>query len=533
MASPDPESSDEDNFVNDSRSSPNIPGAEIDRESDSDNSGDDPDIDFKPEDDVPHPKNPADLQNWLQISDQHLATLRTVEAPPQRGNYHNRKVGKELSVRRQQELRKAEKERNAREKQQDLRRGLKSSKINDFFAGASRSPAVVPQAIPAIEISDAENTPFVDSDSDTDSTCDEGGICGGEVEAASFLNANLGLAPEREHSVPPLWATVDDAEDEGEGEDSISLEPCQLSPEARAEEGLDDLPWDPSDEVLPRDPHTPAPAERADAPAGPAEFVSESFPHPSPPSSTFEPTCFPSERGFTMPNRPQRKKFPSPLPSNCSVDVAIQKLQNILHPRRATGRGHNKSKVDLVTSARLECMIRFLRLYKSSGYTGWTMHSETIATASGKSGSKTWLGRKIREWSIKFCEDSKNIPDHQYGRWHSSILSDKDIAGDIHLHLQSLGKWVSAKDIARYVATPEFQARLHIKRKITVRTTQRWMKKMGYRWRKEPKGMYSDGHERADVVHYRQNVFLPRWRALEARTRWWNQGLTEEQWTRA
>ncbi|KAJ6520793.1 hypothetical protein DFH09DRAFT_1048256 [Mycena vulgaris] len=230
-----------------------------------------------------------------------------------------------------------------------------------------------------------------------------------------------------------------------------------------------------------------------------------------------------------MPNRPQRKKFPSPLPSNCSVDVVIQKLQNILHPRRATGRGHNKSKVDLVTSARLECMIRFLRLYKSSGYTGWTMHSETIATASGKSGSKTWLGRKICEWSIKFCEDSKNIPDHQYGRWHSSILSDKDIAGDIHLHLQSLGKWVSAKDIARYVATPEFQARLRIKRKITVRTTQRWMKKMGYRWRKEPKGMYSDGHERADVVHYQQNVFLPRWRALEARTRWWNQGLTEEQ----
>ncbi|KAJ7918082.1 hypothetical protein B0H13DRAFT_1470919, partial [Mycena leptocephala] len=207
----------------------------------------------------------------------------------------------------------------------------------------------------------------------------------------------------------------------------------------------------------------------------------------------------------------------------------IQKLQDILRPRRATGRGHKKTNLDLVTSARLECMIRFLRLYKSSGYQGWTMHSETVATASGKTGSKTWLGRKIREWSIKFCEDSKNIPTHHYGRWHSSILSDEDLAGDIHMHLQSLGKWVSAKDIARYVATPEFQARLRVKRKITVRTAQRWMKKMGYRWRKEPKGMYSDGHERDDVVHYRQNVFLPRWRELEARTRWWNRNHTDAQ----
>ncbi|KAJ7463626.1 hypothetical protein FB451DRAFT_956049, partial [Mycena latifolia] len=48
---------------------------------------------------------------------------------------------------------------------------------------------------------------------------------------------------------------------------------------------------------------------------------------------------------------------------------------------------------------------------------------------------------------------------------------------------------------------------------ISVCTAQHWMKKMGYQWKKEPKGMYSDGRKQAaaDVVHYRQNVFLPRW----------------------
>ncbi|KAF9048075.1 hypothetical protein BDZ89DRAFT_941483 [Hymenopellis radicata] len=164
-------------------------------------------------------------------------------------------------------------------------------------------------------------------------------------------------------------------------------------------------------------------------------------------------------------------------------------------------------------------MIQFLRLYKASGYTGWTLHADTVARAGGKG---QWLSRKLREWSIAFCTDKKNLPTAMYGRYNSSVLTDEDVAGDIHLHLQSLGKFVSAKDIARFIATPEFQARLRIKRNITVRTAQRWMKKMGYRWRKEPHGMYSDGHERADVVDYRQNVFLPRWRVLEARTRWWN-----------
>ncbi|KAJ7845565.1 hypothetical protein B0H13DRAFT_1536830, partial [Mycena leptocephala] len=184
---------------------------------------------------------------------------------------------------------------------------------------------------------------------------------------------------------------------------------------------------------------------------------------------------------------PQRWKLPSAVPTNASVDTAIQSLQDILHPRRTKGRGQKQTKLDMVTTAQLECMIRFLRLYKASDYSSWTLHSETVAIASGKSGSKTWLGRKIRQWTINFCEDNKNIPNHMYSRFNSSIMSDEDVAGDIHLHLQSLGKWVSAKDIVRYIATPEFQARLNVKRKITIWTVQRWMKKMGYRWKREPK----------------------------------------------
>ncbi|KAJ6579083.1 hypothetical protein DFH09DRAFT_1077377 [Mycena vulgaris] len=262
--------------------------------------------------------------------------------------------------------------------------------------------------------------------------------------------------------------TIEDADEEED--EYLSVEPCQLSPEALAEEGLDDLPWDPAEEISPHSADSSAPPERV--------------------SGNIESTPAPENPVFI-------ESRPRSLPPGIFSTHAGKK-----------GRGHAKTNLDIVTTARLECMIRFLHLYKVSGYSGWTLHSETVATASGKCGLKTWLGRKIRQWAISFCDDNTNIPNHMFGRFNSSIMADEDVAGNIHLHLQSLG---------------------NVKRKIKLRTAQSWMKKMGYRWRKEPRGMYSDGHEREDVVNYRQNVFLPRWRALEARSRWWEDSIQTDE----
>jgi len=42
-----------------------------------------------------------------------------------------------------------------------------------------------------------------------------------------------------------------------------------------------------------------------------------------------------------------------------------------------------------------------------------------------------------------------------------------------------------------------------------------WMKKLGYRWTTIPGSQYVDGHERKDIVDYRQKTFLLRWMSLE------------------
>ncbi|KAJ7309359.1 hypothetical protein DFH08DRAFT_1050065 [Mycena albidolilacea] len=484
---------------------------------------DTPDIEVHEENDVPHPKNQADLATWLKLSDDYLAGLQTNPVPLHRGSYHSRKVGKGVSVRRGQELKKIERERQAREDREDAHHRVKKTQIINFFSTLAKPSPRETDTVDAA--SNNEDGVVADVESDVE-FCDDPIL---NSESNQLQADSSGAGAERSSIPPPpiqassprARVTIEVVVDSDDENGSISVEPYQLDGIALAEEGLDDLPWDPSEERSPR-PHE-APAETLPLPTP--------MPMPDPPPRTLPPgsaTYFHHEKGFTMPNRPQPRKLPKPVPSNSAVDTAINSLQARLHPKRGVGRGHKNNDLDLVTAARLECMVRFLRLYKASGYEGWTLHSESVATASGKSGSKTWLGRKIREWCIDFCADNKKIPSHMYGRFNSSILLDEDIAGDIHIHLQSLGKWVTAKDIVRYVATPEFQARLRIKRKISICTAQRWMKKMGYRWKREPKGMYSDGHEREDVVAYRQNVFLPQWKALEARTRWWDNNHSDK-----
>lgn len=52
---------------------------------------------------------------------------------------------------------------------------------------------------------------------------------------------------------------------------------------------------------------------------------------------------------------------------------------------------------------------------------------------------------------------------------------------------------------------------------LSMRTARRWLIKPGWRRTVVRKGVYMDGHEREDVVKYRQNIFLPAMREFEAR----------------
>jgi hypothetical protein len=57
----------------------------------------------------------------------------------------------------------------------------------------------------------------------------------------------------------------------------------------------------------------------------------------------------------------------------------------------------------------------------------------------------------------------------------------------------------------------------HKKLTIQANTARKWLHKLGYSWKEVKKGVYKDGHEREDLVEYRQNVFLKTWEELKPR----------------
>ncbi|KAI6167333.1 hypothetical protein EDD17DRAFT_1539942 [Pisolithus thermaeus] len=103
-----------------------------------------------------------------------------------------------------------------------------------------------------------------------------------------------------------------------------------------------------------------------------------------------------------------------------------------------------------------------------------------------------YLSRCLRAWAKAYIKDHKALPLRMESQTFSR-LDDETVAAELKLHLN----------------VPENQAHLGFSESISLKTAQRWMKRLGYRWKKEPKGQYSDGHEQSDVVYYRQNVFLP------------------------
>jgi hypothetical protein len=146
------------------------------------------------------------------------------------------------------------------------------------------------------------------------------------------------------------------------------------------------------------------------------------------------------------------------------------------------------------------------------------------------------LARWTREWVEK-----RELPVSQRG-CHSkvySLLEEPGVKAELRAYVRS-NKWAMdpgklaeftkgqmipkvAKEYAKELAENEMprglqkyvqielfpRVQLQCKRGISLVTARRWLRSEGFRFISFKKEVYFDGHERADVVAYRQNVFLP------------------------
>ncbi|KAH9921775.1 uncharacterized protein B0H18DRAFT_879891, partial [Fomitopsis serialis] len=148
----------------------------------------------------------------------------------------------------------------------------------------------------------------------------------------------------------------------------------------------------------------------------------------------------------------------------------------------------------------------FVSVDESGRHIGWAAASLKTAQAWEQGPHQA---RKLREWTRNFMEDHHCLPFTPEATWKTSLLEKPDLKEAISEHLQSIGKYVRAMDIVEYMARPDVLVTYGLTKPIGLSTAQTWMHALDYRWTKDPSGQYIDGHERADVVEYRDKVFLP------------------------
>ena len=172
---------------------------------------------------------------------------------------------------------------------------------------------------------------------------------------------------------------------------------------------------------------------------------------------------------------------------------------------------------------RLDMMRMLLWQYIDSD-SGWIASSLQVAHAAERG---PWLAKHLRVWCQDYISDRDCLLINVYGRWNVSLLEDEDLAQEIHVHLQGIGKYVKAMDIVHFLDTPKMHARLKIKKTISLATAQRWMCIMNYRWTKNPHGQFVNGHERKDIVEYCQSVFLPFWENVQPSMKSWTENIED------
>ena len=81
------------------------------------------------------------------------------------------------------------------------------------------------------------------------------------------------------------------------------------------------------------------------------------------------------------------------------------------------------------------------------------------------------------------------------------MLEDEDFVNDLLLHLQEIGKYVSAMDIVHYLDKPKVKTWFNLKKTVSLATAQWSMCVMEYQWTKTPHGQFVDGHDQDDVYY--------------------------------
>lgn len=169
-------------------------------------------------------------------------------------------------------------------------------------------------------------------------------------------------------------------------------------------------------------------------------------------------------------------------------------------------------------------VLDFLRLSSSKGQNScWVKDSVGIANAAGKGVA---FARKLRRWARQWLSNRIEIPQPRSATHvrRRTLFEDEEVNSAVREYL-NINSWKSTVkgvcdsvndvlDSRSAASNLGLRALSNEESGISDRTARRWLTKLGWIYSRDKKG-YVDGHEREDVVKYRNEVFLPKMKAIE------------------
>ncbi|KAF8757840.1 hypothetical protein RHS01_03409 [Rhizoctonia solani] len=212
-------------------------------------------------------------------------------------------------------------------------------------------------------------------------------------------------------------------------------------------------------------------------------------------------------------------------PTVAQAQTALATLDSARRTQLPSG-GYKYKDLDRITAERYTAIQACLNQFLEAEPKG-KKFIQASKDAAHMHNRRDTYARTIRKWTRRLINYG-DLPGNIRGWWNVSTLEDEDVSSAIRLHLQKAGKLAGAQDVVDFLSDPEVRKTLDIKKKISLRTAQRWLSRAGFSWRSEPVGQYFDGHERQDVVEYRQKVYIPFLKKIKRRRIIYNRDGVED-----
>lgn len=131
------------------------------------------------------------------------------------------------------------------------------------------------------------------------------------------------------------------------------------------------------------------------------------------------------------------------------------------------GVGYKDPDISAFTRNRLIGIQTMLNFYLTPGlkggtYARWGASARLAAHGLGRGAH---CARVLAALARQFILSHEVLDVNPYGEWNESMLADEDLANDIRLHLQSLGKEITADKLVEYLNDPIVRAAYHVHRK--------------------------------------------------------------------